>query len=336
MTLGDFTGLHIDDLTATYGKLSSGRMSKDAVNNIILHQTGSAAGADTLRAYKKRIAEGSTIGAHYLIDENGDIKLVVPVDKKVSHVGKTKPGFETASNPHAIGVEHAGKPLELDVPANATDTATLTTNRADIKAFTMSPQLKARILAMTDKQLYALARANTDPNKDKWYVYGDLSAKQKRSSYLLDTQLMTEFGLSEGDFLAHETVSWKTIGEGENIKEFLTARLAYPGLVNQLDIAMKGDPALAGNSALVAILSAENSTVDALAKDATETENATLAAEKTAGKPGVASKREALRVSYYQKFWTRQTQLKDLVTFLQSAGSSKPKELAKKLGGWVP
>src|SRR3954453_5714125 len=334
MTLGDYKDVPVEDLTQTYGKLSSGSLAKTAVNNVILHQTGSPTGAPTLADYKKRIAKGSTIGAHYLIDESGSIKLVVPVNQKVSHVGKTKPGFETAGNANAIGIEHAGKPLQLDLPSSATDAVTLTANRAAISSFAMAPSLKARVTGMTDKELYALARANGDAKAGKWFIYGDLNAKQKRSSYLLATRLMSDFNLDEGDFLPHETASWKTIGEGEKIKEFLTARVAYRELVKKLSDTISADPKLTADAALGTLLTKEQDLVAALAKDATESENKDLAAEKAAKKPGAASAREDARTKFYEKFWVRAAQLADLLAFLKASGSSKPADLAKKIAAW--
>lgn len=147
--------------------------------------------------------------------------------------------------------------------------------------------------------------------------------------------MTADFGLADADLLAHETVSWKTIGEGENIKEFLTARTAYPDLVTQLETAIAGDAALKSNAGLVKILDAEKATMAALASDATESENTDLAAEKAAGKPGAASEREDLRVKFYDKFWDRHAQLKDLVSFLKGGGSSKPADLAAKIAAWV-
>ncbi len=335
MSLGDYKDLKIEDLTGTYGKLASGDLDKSDVNNVILHQTGGTSGANTLSGYAGRIKANSSIGAQYLIDENGNIKLVVPVDKNVSHVGKTKPGFATASNSHAIGIEHTGAPTELDVPKDAKDTTTLATIRADIKAMSISPDLKARVLALTDAQLTRLAKDNRpDAKATKWSFYGDINAKQKRSSFLLTDRLKTDFGLANADLLPHETVSWKTIGEGENIQEFLTAATAYPGLVTQLGTTINGDAKLKGDASLIKILDAEKATVGALAKDATAAENTALAAEKTAGKPADASAREDLRVKFYDKFWQRVTQLKELLSFLKASGSSKPADLAKKIAAW--
>lgn len=337
MTMGDYKDVPVDDRTEDYGKLASGSLPKKDVNSVILHQTGSSSGSSTLAGYSSRIAANQTIGAHYLIDENGKITLTVPVDKKVSHVGKTKPGYDTSSNSHAIGIEHSGAEEALDLPSSSKDTATIAANRAAIKAMELSPNLKARLIAMKDAELYQVARDNRDPDTKvkKWYLYGDINAAQKRSSFVLASKLMADFGLAEKDLLPHETVSWKTIGEGENIKEYLAARSAYPGLVISLRKLVSGDAKLAADATLSKIVADEETTVVALAVDATAAETTALATEKSGGKGGVATAREALRTAFYKKFWARHTQLVDLVKFLGASGSSKPAELAKKLSAWV-
>lgn len=332
MSLGDYKDLQVEDLSGTYGKLAAGDLDKSDVNKVVLHQTGGTSGANTLSSYAGRIKKGETVGAQYLIDESGNIKLVVPVDKKVSHVGKTKTGFDTASNSHAIGIEHVGAPTSLDVPKDDKDTATLKANRDAIKAMALSPGLKARVLGLTDKELVRLAKDNKDGNK--WFIYGDIGAKQKRSSFLLTEKLKSDFGLATTDLLPHETVSWKTVGEGENIQEFLVARNDYPGLVTQLETTMNGNATLKADAGLIKILSDEKATVDALSKDATAAENTAMAAEKAAAKPGVASAREDLRVKFYDKFWDRHTQLKELVAFLKASGATKPADLAKMIAAW--
>ena len=334
MSLGDYKDLAIEDLSGKYGGLSQGRIEKTDVNNVIMHRTGGSTGAGTLTQYDARIKAGSSIGAQYLIDENGAIKLVVPVDQEVSHSGKQKKGYETASSAHAIGIEHVGTSTELDVPSSAKDTTTLAANRTAIQAMALSPAMKERLLGLSDKALFQLARDNRpEVTSTKWQIYGDINAKQKRSSYLLSSQLVTDFGLDNSDVLAHETVSWKTVGEGENIQEFFAARAAYPGLVTELETAIAAEATLKGNADLLKLLEAEKSTVAALAQDATEAENTALAAEKAA-KPGAASAREDLRVKLYDKFWDRYTQLKELVAFLKGGGAAQPAELATKIAAW--
>ncbi len=200
-----------------------------------------------MRAYSQRIQEGSNIGAQYLIDEKGTVILTVPIDRRVSHVGRTREGFADSNNSHAVGIEHAGAPLTLDVPAGVSDAATLEKNRNSIARMDIAPQFRKRLLALSDREFLQVARDNRDGAK--WFLYGDLDAAQRRASCVLVAALLDHFGLREKDLLAHETVSFKSIGEGENIKEFLTARFAYPGLVKKLEAQTAGNATLAALAA---------------------------------------------------------------------------------------
>lgn len=324
MSLGVFKDLPVDDRSATYGALATSQVfASGDVTKIILHRTESTTGASTLAAYASRIVSGSTIGAHYLIDETGGVILVVPVNKVVSHV--------SGHNSHSIGIEHVGMPTALNVPSSDTDAATLKGIRTAIAAMAMSPLLQQRIAAMTDKQLFRFAKDAVEPGKPKWFLYGDITALQKRASYLLVQKLETHFGLSDANVFAHEAVAAKSPGEGENIKELLTARAAYPGLVTKLVTLAAGDATLAADATLTRIVTNEKSTVDALKVDATAAENAAVTSRTDAA----ATARQATRDALYARFWTRSTQLDELVAFLKASGSSKPTKLATMTGAWV-
>ncbi len=312
-----FSGIPVDDRTGKFGGLSSGPLPKAAVNSIILHRTGGSAAA-ALRSYQNRIETGSTIGAHYLVDEKGAVILTVPIDRRVSHVGRTRDGFENSSNSHAVGIEHAGAPLSLDVPANAKDTATLEKNRASIAHMDIAPLFRRRLLDLSDRELLQVARDNREkPGDVKWSLYGDLDAPQRRACCVLVSALMTHFGLAERICSPIETVSFKSIGEGENIKEFLTARFAYPGLVARLAALAEGNAALRANVALQSLVGEEKPLAAALAVDA------------TAGEVGPQNP----IAPFYDKFWKRRAQLADLVAFLSGAGDSA--ELAEQIAAWI-
>lgn len=305
---GAFGEIPVDDRTGLYGGLSFGPLEKSEVNSIILHRTGGSAAA-ALRAYADRVKNNSTIGAHYLLDEKGAVILTVAIDRKVSHVGRTRDGFEKSGNANTIGIEHAGVPFPMPVPANAKDTATLEKNRASIARMDIAPLLRRRILDLSDRDLFALARDNRDG--ERWFLYGDLDAPQRRTTYLLAKKLLDHFGLGEADLLAHETVSFKTVGEGENIKEYLTARMSYPQRVARLATLAQGAPELRANADLQKIAGGEKATADALS-----------------GAGG------ALETAYYDEFWKRGAQLDDLIAFL-GAGPADPVKLAKKIAAWV-
>ena len=83
-TPGLYDGLYITDETGTYGALGRTQRRGDPTE-VILHQTGSNDADSARRAYSQRIREGSSIGAHYLIDREGETSLTVPTDRVVSH-----------------------------------------------------------------------------------------------------------------------------------------------------------------------------------------------------------------------------------------------------------
>ena len=127
-------------------------------------------------------------------------------------------------------------------------------------------------------------------------------------------------------------MQFKTIGEGENIREFLTARAAYPGLVTKLDAIVSKDPTLAGTTALATIVTNEKDLVAALRLDATAAENTVVAS----GIDAAATKREQLRSHFYDDFLIHYTQLDELVSFLDTNGSTQMTQLATKLTAWQP
>lgn len=325
MPIGVFKDLPVDDRTATYGALSAGKFfAPGAVKKIIVHQTESPSGASTLSGYTSRIRAGSDKGAQYLIDEKGVVILVVPANKVVSHV--------KLLNSQSVGIEHVGMPTSLPVPSDSKDATTLTSIRSTVTGMTITPQLKARVLGMNDVALARFARDSWDRSVVPWFLYGDINAAQKRASFLLVQKLETHFALTVADVFAHEALVAKSPGEGENIKEYLTARGTYPGLVTKLETLVAADATLRADPALTVIVANERATVDALRIDATAAENAAV----TSGTDAAATKRQSRRDAFYTSFWARHTQLADLVTFLTASGSSKPTALAAKITAWTP
>ncbi len=136
---------------------------------------------------------------------------------------------------------------------------------------------------------------------------------------------MQHFGLKEKDLLAHETVSFKSPGEGENIKEFLSARFAYPGLVGKLE-------ALAAGNAALAALAAEEKNLAAAPPDRRHRRRKTppLSSRQRRGQ-GAA--RPAF--GFLRKILKRSAQLAELVEFLAGAGAGQAAGIAKRVAAWV-
>ncbi len=83
MALGLFEGLPITNETSKTGPgaITSGDpMGK--VNSIVLHQTDGSSYTNQLNTWKK----GGGVGAQYLIGEDGQMALVVPINERVGHV----------------------------------------------------------------------------------------------------------------------------------------------------------------------------------------------------------------------------------------------------------
>ena len=305
-TPGVYAG--VTDLTGEYGELAAGKRA--STQGVVLHRTESSTAASTLSGYRDRISNGSSIGAQYLIDQQGATNLVTPLDSLVSH----SKGFSNST----VGVEVVGPAQKLD------RTGAKGPLRDQIAALDLSPEMEARLLGYDDKRLNNVVRWNGDQ------IYEDINGAQKRSVWNLTNNLAGEYGLdltslsqhgadesgannyttkTLPDFSAHEHINPKALGEGEPMIEFLRARQQYPQLVAQAEQKLAAlqtsgaDPAqLARQEALVR---QEQSTLASLNLDGNEAEAQALKAEQQSGKPGEASAREQQRTDFYDHFYSR-------------------------------
>jgi hypothetical protein len=159
MTRGNYDGLHVDDRTEDYGDL--GLEQENDVDEVILHQTMTRTGTSTLDIYDDRIAANSSIGAQYLIDENGGIILVVPANEVVSHVRGNK--HKNLTRPTAV----AGTPDW---------TTQMATVRQQIEDYYTELTVKSipadqrdKLLAMSDQDLFTLLAGQN------WRIYSSVS-----------------------------------------------------------------------------------------------------------------------------------------------------------------
>lgn len=331
MTRGRFTELDIDDRSHFKDKKGAidhvgydSELPKADVKNIVMHQTGSLNAASTIADYQNRVLKGSSIATHYLIGRDGQIFLTGGVDRLIDHVG---PPTGTVRSANALGIEHAGKPHTITAPAvdhkHKDFAKEMAKVRTEVKGLDLSPELEKTLLAKSDKDLYFTLKWSG------WEIYEDISARQKRASHLLTRNLRVEFGIGAGGLHAHEKVSKKTLGEGENITEFHQAMEDYPGKVKQLETLSTGI------TALRAIVAHEKNVLQAVTLDATKSENEALAKEKAAKTAGAATVREGLRTDFYADFYQRMAQLNDMILFLtKAAGKPDTTELDKKVKAW--
>ena len=289
-TPGMYEGLGMDDKTDEFGRLGA-RNRRGPPSDVILHQTMSTSGESTESAYSSRIKNGDHTGAHYLIDEDGGTSLTVPTDKVVYHA--------KGHNSSGIGIETVGMPEKVSQSGNM---------HAQIEAIDLSPDLKARLLAMSENELKNTMRSNGN------YIYKDITGPQKRANWNLLRAIAAEHGIElKEDVDAHEHVQAKTIGEGENIEEFVDAMLAWPGKIAALERKLaeaKSSGAPDGYiNDLQAELTEQKATYEAVKLDKSMQENNALEGEALLGDGGPATAREERREGFWNDFYPHMQRL---------------------------
>jgi subtilisin family serine protease len=284
MSRGVFKDLRIRDRSDNPKQLAPAK----AVTSVVL-QPGPASGA----------------GAHYLIDKAGTIVLLTSLDLEAEP--------ETR---HSIAITHVGEAHALRVPDTAMEKVSI---RAFFKTIPLSPKLRTRLLALTDAELVQLAndhRKDPQTRPKVWQLYQDISGPQKRGSFLLVNKLLAELGLTDAAVLAR--------AQGETLREFHTARRAYPGLVAKLETLVGVD------ATFEPVLTKERALIAALAVDGTAAEHHLV----SSGTDAPATARERLRTHYYDDFWVHATRLAELVDRVTAHGSTHGTHFATLLAAW--
>lgn len=303
---GLFPNLGMKDETGDFGKMSSGNRTVPTAG-IVEHRTESPTMESARNSYRKQVKTGGSIGAHYLIGQNGDTSLTVPTDKNPSHVrGNLDKGWKGA-NEWAIGIENVGMPTLLDGGKDMHE---------QVGKLNLTPAMRKRLLAKDEKSLKE-SLADTDDKKRKiWAIHEDIPGPQKRANQNLVTRLTAEHNLDPvTQVRGHEQVDSKTTGEGEPIIEFLAAMRDIPSKIAALEARiakMEADPAASPQelTKLKALLAKEKASRAAVEADKTPAENLALEGEKTLAPEGVAPEgpahaREADRADFYDHFWDR-------------------------------
>ncbi len=302
---GFFPELGMKNETADFGKMSSGNRTVPTAG-IVEHRTESPTMESARNSYRNQVKTGGSIGAHYLIGQNGDTSLTVPTDKNPSHVrGNLDKGWKGA-NEWAIGIENVGMPTLLDGGKDMHE---------QVGKLNLTPAMRKRLLAKDEPSLKS-SLADTDDKKRKiWAIHEDIPGPQKRANQNLVTRLTAEHNLDPvTQVRGHEQVDSKTTGEGEPIIEFLAAMRDIPTKIAALEsrvAAMESDPAASKDelTRLKALLAREKATQHAVAVDKTPAENLALEGEQTLGEDGQATgpahDRERARVEFYDNFWSR-------------------------------
>lgn len=298
---GLFGDIGVRNETAEFGKLGAGERSGD-VRGIVEHRTESSTMESARNSYRTQIEGGHHIGAHYLIGKEGETSLTVPTDQTTAHVRGNKDAGWKGANAWAIGIENVGMPTKIDPKGNV---------REQVAALNLPPAMRTRLLALDDAKLKA-AVADCDNE-----VHTDITGPQKRANWNLVNQLCDTHSLDPATQVrAHESVDEKTLGEGEPIIEFLTARRQWPEKVKAAEArieAMAKDPNAPAEQLAAArkVLADEQAAMAALLVDKTPQENNQLEAEKIVGE-GPAHSREAIRTQFYNEFWARTARIDQL------------------------
>ncbi|MDP2306878.1 MAG: peptidoglycan recognition family protein [Pseudomonadota bacterium] len=292
---GLFPGMGIQDETKEFGPLAS-RDREGAPQGVVLHRTESPTMESARNSYRTQIEKGNHVGAHYLVGKEGETSLTVPTDKVASHVRGNKDEAWKGANGWSVGIENVGMPSKIDPKKDI---------RAQVKALELPPAMKARLLGLSDKELKATLKDGGNE------MHQDITGPQKRSNWNLVNALSKAHGFDIGTKVqAHEEVDHKTLGEGEPIKEFVSAMQAWPEKLKALGARiakMQADPKHDPKALeqLVAQLEKDQATWAAVQADKTPAENTALDAEKILETPGPATAREADRSSFYKEFWPR-------------------------------
>ena len=170
------------------------------VDALVLHQTGGKDAAGTLPEYKS-----STIGAHFLIDQDGTVYQTARINKRAFHVGKSRskcleakscgPEEQAAIKTilNAKGVSYSKKLKELNDSESAKSYPTRYPNNDDSLGIEVAS-------AMTNG------------------TYEDPTSDQATSVKWLVAELLALLNLKASDVYRHPEVSYKDASEAQHVK----------------------------------------------------------------------------------------------------------------------
>ncbi len=191
---------------------------------------------------------------------------------------------------------------------------------AQIEALDLSPKLKERLLAMSERELKRTLANNGN------YIYEDLSGPQKRATWNLLRAIADEYGIDlDAGVESHEHVQAKTIGEGENAEEMVDTMRSWPAKVEELGARLAEARAAGAPDGYLADLEDElaeqRANLAAVDADKTLAENNALEGERILGEPGAAAAREERRNAFWDAFYDNMERLDALLATPIPGGS---------------
>jgi hypothetical protein len=266
-----------------------------SVSYIVTHQTGGSTLSGDIATLKTR-----NLSSHYIIDTNGDIILLVPIDKKGGHVlGNI---MEDVVNGVSVGIENVGRWRDFSslIPKSKEGTEEWNKEVDEIKRvikeeMILAPDFRDSLLAMDGKALVKNITSHSNA------VFPDIKGPQRRANWLLINKLMKEFNLTFDAVIPHSLADVKGVGEGISIKEGLGVANNYPAKVKILmDWVNKNGPFLKLND----FVKNTDRTSEALKLDGTLTEKNL---RKQGNKDALA--REALVNGFFDQIYTKEAEL---------------------------
>lgn len=161
---------------------------------IVMHRTESSTAQGTLDGYKA----GQPAGAHFLIDKDGTIYQTASLDHQTWHVGKIRSrGAEegTLSETDKAWHDRTGfKPTAINTHENA--------NPYPVRYPNNSDSIGIEVVGAYDKATQTWDRPTPE---------------QTASINKLVGLLQQQYGLDDHDIYKHDTISYKTQGEGDGL-----------------------------------------------------------------------------------------------------------------------
>jgi hypothetical protein len=173
------------------------------VNGIVLHQTDSTTGQSTLATYAK---PNTVNGAHFLIDEFGNISQTGSVRAKMYHVGHIQPRCEVE------GVCTPQEAKTLNTLRAQRNWATAIDRNEFAKPYPQRYPYNADSIGIE-----VVGKATLVPGTTNTYTYAAPNAAQTAALKWLVATLKTQFGLSDQDVYRHGEIGRKQASEASTL-----------------------------------------------------------------------------------------------------------------------
>ncbi len=208
--LNDYTDVENYD----FGANRAGNKELDRVDYIVLHSTG---GSNLIHS----------LNAHLEVDKDGIIYNANNLEEQNWHAGHKWQNQKNHTlnqykniNTRSLGIEFVNDYITLETrPKNSDDDEGMTKLRNEIKVLNLAPNFKQELMNLSNKDLLNKMKNNS------YVIYTDINHLQKKAAYELQQNMLQDY--PKAQFVAHEHIAPKKLGEGENTLEFLNTINLY-------------------------------------------------------------------------------------------------------------